>query len=208
MPPDHLRKALDQSVGEVASSQGDDVMTAVRTKRDALLTSTGRPRAAYLEALAERDALAAQAAELDQRIALYQQQVDQLGTLSQQDAEDQRTRPWESFRAEQAQAEGRMVVIEERKRQLAADHAAQTQLKEKQKLIEDQLHGFDVQQKDLKSREQALLEAQTLASTQKAACESWAAKRLEAQTAHATAGESLAVARQEDLRADLTRHGG
>jgi len=202
---DHLRKALDQSVDEVASSQGDDVMTAVRAQRDALLTSTGRPRAAYAEALAERDTLATQAVELDQRISLYQQQVDQLGSLSQQDTEDQRTRPWESFRIQQALAEGRMVVIEERRRQLADDRAAQAQLKEKQKLIEDQLHGLDAQQKDLRAREQALLETQALAASQRTKCESWDTQRLEAQAAHVAAGESLEVARQEDWRAELTR---
>ncbi len=74
---DHLRKALNQSVSEVASSQRDDVINRVRTEREALLTSTGRPRAAYAEVIIERDAATRRVEDLDVRIAHYRRQAYQ-----------------------------------------------------------------------------------------------------------------------------------
>lgn len=201
---DHLRKALDQSVGEVASSQGDDVIAKIRDQRDTLLTSTGKPRAAYSESIAERDALQSRLGELDQRIAQYQQQVDQLGGLLAEDASDRQSRPWEVLRGQENGAQGRLEAIDALKERLGTDLSTLAQLKEKQKLIEDQLKSFDGQQRDLKKREEALAEAKILVLTQQAASETLAADCLEAESLYQAANEALAISRQEDLRTDLT----
>jgi DNA repair exonuclease SbcCD ATPase subunit len=202
---DHLRKALDKSVGEVASSQGDDVIAKVKEQRDALLTSTGRPRAAYSESIAERDALQSKLGEFDQRIAQYQQQVDQLGGLLAEDASDRQTRPWEVLRGQESDAQGRLAAIDALREKLDADLSTLAQLKEKQKLIEDQLKSFDGQQRDLKKREEALADAQALVLTQQADSEALSAAHLEAGSLYQAACDALASSRQEDLRADLTR---
>ena len=202
---DHLRKALDQSVGEVASSQGDDVMATVRELRNELLTAAGRPRAAYAVAIADREGLALRMADLDLRITQYRQQVDQLGGLLEEDAEDQKTKPWETFRSQQLQAESRVAAIEVLKGQLAADGGALAQGKEKQVLIEEQIQSFDSQHRDLKAREQTLIDLDEQLLTQKGSCESWAIAGREADVAYRAASEALVAARQENLREDIAR---
>lgn len=202
---DHLRKALDQSVGEVASSQGDDIITIIRGQRDALLTSTGRPRAAYLEATNERDGLKSRLVDLDQRIAQYRQQVDELARVLAEDVAEAQSRPWEMFRSQQVQAQGRVAAIEVLKGQLAADVAAVGQLKEKQKLIEAQLESFEAQQRDLKTREVALTDAHASVLTEQAASEIRAAASSKAQADYHASNEALALSHQEDRRAGLMR---
>lgn len=202
---DHLRKALDQSVGEVASSQGDDVIAKIRSQRDALLTSTGKPRAVYSEAITERDALQSRLTDLDHRIAQYHQQVDQLSGLIADDAVDQQSKPWDEFRIQQNNAEVLLAAIDVLKGKLGADVSSLGQLKDKQKLIEEQLQSFDAQQCDLKMREEALADAQAKVLTQKAVSETWSAASIESESLYRAATESLGISRQEDLRADLTR---
>lgn len=101
---DHLRQALNQSVNEVASSQGDDVIDRVRTERESLLTTTGRARGAYAEVIAEREAASKRVEELDTHIARYRQQVDQLGELRSENEADTAARPSEGLRAQQLEA--------------------------------------------------------------------------------------------------------
>ncbi|WP_208456390.1 AAA family ATPase [Burkholderia vietnamiensis] len=55
---DHLRNALGDSLGELASTSGDDVIKAVESEHNQLLTpSTEAPRGAFAEALKRRSAL-------------------------------------------------------------------------------------------------------------------------------------------------------
>ena len=202
---DHLRKALDQSVSEVASSQGDDVINRVRAEREVVLTSTGRARGAYAEVISEREAAARRVEELDTRIAQYRRQVDQLGQLRGENAADAAAKPWEGFRAQQQEAEGRLATIQALKVQLDVDKASLKQFDDNLKLVEEQLAGFDEQQRALKQREVDLLEAERLVQAAKTANDTWSASRQDADTAYQQATEALANARQEDLRADLTR---
>ncbi|RYH39124.1 MAG: GTP-binding protein, partial [Alcaligenaceae bacterium] len=90
----HLRKALDQSVSEVASTLGDGVIAQIRAERDLLLTTTGRPRGAYADVLADRDSAAQRAEELAIRIAQYRQMVDELGRLRAENDADAQAKPW------------------------------------------------------------------------------------------------------------------
>ena len=79
---DHLKSALNNLVGEVASTGGDDVIQAVEKQRAELLTGTGKPRGEYLQLEKERAELEDEIAELQARIDQYQAQVDRLGTLT------------------------------------------------------------------------------------------------------------------------------
>ena len=205
---DHLRKALDQSVSEVASSLGDDVINRVRTEREALLTTTGRPRAAYADVITEREAAAKRVDELDTRITHYRMQVDRLGQLRAENAADGEAKPWEGFRAQQLQADGRLATIRALKLQLDADKASLKQFDDNLKLVEEQLAGFDEQQAALKQREADLLQAERMLQAAKTADDSWAVSHQQATAAYHQATEALAHARQHDLRADLARRIG
>lgn len=91
------------------------------------------------------------------------------------------------------------------KGQLAADIAALPQLKEKQKLIEEQLQSFDAQQPDLKSREETLIDANAKVLAQQGASETWAKTRSQAETDYRATNDALTLSQQEDLRARLLR---
>ena len=202
---DHLRKALDQSVGEVASSQGDDVINRVRTEREALLTPKGRPCAAYAEAITEREATTRRVEELDARIAHYRQQVDQLGQLRSENAADAAAKPWEAFRTQQQQAEVRLAAIQALKGQLDSDRASLKQIEDNRKLVGEQLGAFDEQQRASRQRESDLFEAERLVLAAKNADDGWVTSRTDAETAYQQAADALAQAREWDLRADLDR---
>ncbi|MDO9461972.1 MAG: ATP-binding protein, partial [Alphaproteobacteria bacterium] len=100
---DHLRSALEQSLGEVAASGGDDLLASVRDLRAELLTGTGKPRAAYQQAIADADALQSQVIELSAAVAAYAEQVDQLQRQRQAHAADAAEQPWRALRQQQAQ---------------------------------------------------------------------------------------------------------
>ncbi len=205
---DHLRRALDQSVSEVASSQGDDVINRVRSEREALLTSTGRPRGAYAQAITEREVAAGRIDELDARIAQYRQQVDRLGQLQGENAADATARPWEGLRAQQQDAEARLATIQALKLQLDVDTAMLRKLGDNRQLIEEQLASFAEQQRALQQREADLSEAERLVLQATSAAHAWSASRLDADTAEQDASAALERALQEDLRADLARRIG
>ncbi|WP_088284076.1 ATP-binding protein [Ideonella sp. A 288] len=205
---DHLRKALDQMVGDVASSQGDDVIGRVRSEREALLTATGKPRAAYAEALLERDAAGARVQELDARIAQYRDQVDQLGQLRAEHAADAAARPWDGFRTQQQQAEQALATIQALRLQIDVDRASLRQVEDTLKLVDEQLAGHEDQHRALRQREADLLEAERLVQSAGQADDTWAAARREAQATCDQAAEALVQAQQADLRATLARRVG
>lgn len=200
---DHLRKALDRSVSDVSGGMGDEVINKVRKQRDALLTNNGRPRAAYAEAMDAYSTLLVSLEEMDRRIDQYQRQVDQLGNLLAEDAADNLAKPWESFRLEQAEAEGRLASIVELKNLLDADLTSLEKLKEKQALIEDQLQSFESQRVDLQSRESTLVKIQENVTALQAASDRLQERSILTEAAYRLATDALALARQEALRDDL-----
>lgn len=203
---DHLRKALDQSAGEVASSHGDELVARVRAERNLLLTpGTGKPRGAYAEVIAEQAAAAAQRDALDARIEHYRQQVDQLGQWRAEHAADAAARPWEALRAEQQQAEARLAAVESLKARLDADRAALAQADDKLGLVSEQIGSFDDQQRAYEARAAELQQAEARVQAAQSADDTWAAARQHAEADYRDAAEALAAARQEDLRADLAR---
>jgi len=82
---DHLHDALREPAGDsaaaLAASGGDAILESLRAQRDELLTSTGKPRAAHAEAIAQVAHLQAELGALDTQITAYRQQVDQLAEM-------------------------------------------------------------------------------------------------------------------------------
>ncbi len=202
---DHLRRALDESLGEVSASGGNDVLDQVKGLRDELLTSTGKPRAAYAKALEDATALATRVRELEDGVSRYQDLVDLLMPLREEHDADTRAEPWVALRRQQAQAQQALqaaeALAEERRR-------AQQQLQQAaglRELLAQRLAAVDRQHQDLAVRETTLAAAITR-HEQAAAAEAQALKsEATAAAALRAAREALALARQEDNRALLAR---
>lgn len=202
---DLLRQALEQSAGEVASTRGDEVINRVRSGREALLTSTGKPRGIYAEAINKQEDTSRRIEELDKRIAQYREQVDQLGLLRIAQSADDAEKPWEALRAQEREARDRLKNIEQLKAQIEVDLTSQRQLHISLGLVEDQITGFDNQDRSLKQRETDLQEAMQQVQIAASAEARWSQTRRDAEEAYQQASEALEAARQQDLRADLVR---
>jgi len=201
----HLRKALDESLGEVAASGGDDIVRQLSSQREELLTDKGKPRAIYLKALEDSAELELRVTELRQLVAQYQNQVDQLKQLRDGHLADVKSQPWETLRAQQAQAQQDLQAAEA----LAEEsRRAQEQLNQAaglRELLQQRLVAAELQRQQLGTREATLataakhhelalsLEAQAVQADQLATQQGQASR------------VALALARQEDNRQLLSR---
>ena len=201
----HLRRALDESLGEVAASGGDEVVAQVRKQRDELLTPGGKPRAAYQQARDDESALDRKVADLQEAVAAHRSHVDELKQLRDAHAVDLKVQPWAALRAQQAAATLSLQAVEalsgERDRERENLRRA-TGLRD---LLLQRLSAAAAQQQNLLTRQAAFAAAAVgheQAATLEAQCvqaESTTAARQRA------AREALALARQEDSRKSLTR---
>jgi len=202
---DHLQTALNESLGEVAASGGDEVLARVRELRAELLTGTGRPRAAYQQAIEDADALLAQAVALERSVQSYREQVDQLRLLREAHAVDARQQSWAALREQQAQAEAALQAIDGLARQAASERENLRRASGLRALLLQQLAAADQQQKDLAAREAALAAA-IQQRDQAAALEQQGVAAQDLATARVRGGrDALALARQEHNRALLGR---
>ena len=200
---DHLRGALDGSLGEVAASGGDEVLARVRALRGELLTTAGKPRAAFQQAIADVQALVAEAAELERKVLAYREQVDQLRQLREAHAADALAQPWAALREQLAQAQAALQAVVALARQRDAERENLRRLAGLRELLAQQLGTAERQQNELSTRRTAVAEAS--ARHEQAAdtvrrdvlAEAEASGRLRA------AREALALARQEQNRTIL-----
>lgn len=201
----HLRSALNESLGEMAASGGDEVLTRVRDMRSELLTGTGRPRAAYQQAIEEAATLQEQVSESLAAVQTYRDQVDQLRQLRDAHVADASEQPWKQLREQQAQAEAALQAIDGLDRQRAAERESLRRTTGLRELLLQQLTAAQQQQKDLAARDLALdaaAERHELAEAleqQGVVVEAATNERLR------LAREALALARQEHNRTLLNR---
>jgi DNA repair exonuclease SbcCD ATPase subunit len=119
---DHLRNVLNTSLGEIASSGGDEVLAKVEALRNELLTATtGKPRGAYQQALEQAATLEADLRSLDAEIATYREKVDRLATLRCAHAADEAEQPWTAFRQQEQAAAASLDVIRQVEAALQSD---------------------------------------------------------------------------------------
>lgn len=202
---DHLRKALDESLGEVSASSGDEVVSQVRKWRDELFTGTGKPKAALLRANSDEEELALRVADLQQAVASYQNQVDQLKLLRDAHAADAATQPWKALRDQQAEAQRALQAAEALGGELDRANEKLRQTRGLRDLLAQRLSAADQQRQNLAGREASL-------SVATARHEQSVALEVQARQAEAAAAErwrlsreALSLARQEDNRRVLTR---
>ena len=177
----HLRRALEASLGEMASTGGDDLVQKVLAERDKLLTA-GRGQARG-ELLQSRDAVTAfesRIAALAEQCERYREQVDSFAALNAAIDDDLRRRPWDDLAARAAAARRRLDEVDRARQALAADRALLMQTLERLRLLQAQHAGFAGQREQLAQRRAAVRRAITV--------------RDDAEAAHGAARQRLAVA--------------
>lgn len=202
---DHLHKALNgQSAEEAArdltATGGDEILKRLQDLRGELLTPTGRPKAAYAQAAEEVEKLEQQVRDLDAQILTYQQQVDSLSRLREQQQADERDKPWELMQAQLDASLARQLELQNLQTQLSADRTQLANLEQAKALLQAQVLAFDEQEAQAKTREQAALEAQAQLEHMESAQGLARQKAEEALLRTAQARDALVLAQQEATR--------
>ena len=148
----HLESALNNLVGEVASSGGDEIIEAVEQQRKELLTSTGKPRGEYLDLANTRESLQQQTSDLQARVEQYKDQVDRLATLAAEHEQANRERPWEEARRDMQRAEVKYRDVEALQEQQARGMDSLKQLKQNLTLLQQSQAHWKNQSEQLELR--------------------------------------------------------
>lgn len=204
---DHLRRALNESLGEVASSGGgDDVLMAVEALRNALLTPAGgAPRGAYAEALKRRDELDDDLKTIDADVAAYRQKVDLLTTLRRAHLADEAEQPWAEFRAQEQAARRQLEAVEQVQIALATERQRAEQLDAHVELLRNQLATFAEQDAAAQTRATAVETARQAVLAADHLLAQWTARAASATTACDAARDRLRLTRQAQIRTGLAR---
>src|SRR5680860_423115 len=151
----HLKSALNNLVGEVASSGGDDVIQAVEQQRQELLTATGKPRGDYLALVNARETLQQKVSDLQARVDQYKVQVDRLGTLAAEHEQANRERPWEAARSSMQRAEAKYREVEALQEQQSRGMDSLKQLQQNLSLLQQSQAHWRNQNEQLEQRHQS-----------------------------------------------------
>ncbi len=203
---DHLRNALNASLGEVASSGGDELLASVEAQRNELLTPAGgAPRGSFAEALKRQMQIDSELKATAADVAAYRQKVDLLGALRRDQAADAAHKPWADFRTQEQAARRKLEAIEQVQASLAADRQRVEQLDAKAKLLRGQLETFAEQDTAAKTRAAAVDAAQQGLGAAGHLAAQWAAQATTATAASEAARALLRHVRQEHTRSSLAR---
>lgn len=155
-PVDHasaqLQSVLSEQLGGVASSQGDALIDRIEAQSRELLTATGQPNK-YLKSLIQADDDAQADVEAKEaQLRHYNDQVDELGRLTQLQSEQDRNQPWLAMREQAAQA--RQQLDEARQWQQQQDNQTQTlnEISQQIRLTRERLQSFAEQSAQLEQR--------------------------------------------------------
>jgi hypothetical protein len=158
---DHLRTALNASLGEIAGGDGDDVTNEVEKLRNELLTPTSdKPRGAYTEALQAEQSLCDALAAVDADLLTYRQKVDRLAQLRREHETDAGERPWEALRAQANAAGDALREAQSLQQQLDGEQNAVLALAQRIDLLRRQLDGYAAESHDAERRADAVIAAQ------------------------------------------------
>lgn len=203
---DHLRTALNASLGEIAGGDGDDVTNEVERLRNELLTpSSDRPRGAYAEALQAEQSLREALAKVDDDLLTFRQKVDRLAQLRREHDADAAQRPWEDLRARAAAAATALREAQSLQERLLVEKRSAQSLQERADLLRQQLDRWAAEASDAQSRAEAVTTAQRALDDALALAAPWQQRERDAQTQHDAARRTLALARSRDNRRALAR---
>ncbi len=157
----HLQSALGESLGELASSSGDELISQVETERNKLrTTSTGRPTGELQKANQAVSDLQAQQADLIEKIGTYRQQVDRLGALLQETQQDH-SRPWDALRKQAGAAQQRLNEVDGWAQEQVREQQSLQQSHQSHELCREHLSASSRLQDSLTARRNAVALAQT-----------------------------------------------
>lgn len=148
----HLREALMQLSGELASGDGDRLYERVAAERGALLDArNGRPKGVYKEA---EDALTRAAAERDecaQAMTQLNADVDRLAELRRDHERAQAGEPWKDFEAKAAEARARLAALAKEREAFEGLRREQAQAAQTLALLQDQVRRDQQDEAELQS---------------------------------------------------------
>ncbi|MDY0056199.1 MAG: AAA family ATPase [Methyloversatilis sp.] len=203
---DHLRTALNASLGEIAGGDGDDVTNEVERLRNELLTpSSDRPRGAYAEALQAEQSLRDALAKVDDDLLTFRQKVDRLAQLRREHDADAAQRPWEDLHARAAAATATLREAQSLQERLLVEKRAAQSLQERADLLRQQLDRWAAEASDAQSRAEAVSATQRALDDALALAAPWQQRERDAQTQHDAARHTLALTRARDNRRALVR---
>ncbi len=200
---DHLRKALDRSLGEVASTGGDDVHERVRSERDRLLTRTGQPTGELRDAAAASASARERVASLEAQLAAYRDQVDRFGSITALVEAETRERPWRRIEAQARLAQERLAGIAKLAEAVAADRQLLSQTGVHIRLLEQQQTAFGEQAARLEQRRKAVAQARARLADAELGLEPRACRLESAQATHDRAQARLLAAEGQQHRRRL-----
>lgn len=203
---DHLRTALNASLGEIASSGGDEILATVQSLRNELLTATtNKPRGPWQEAIEQVAALEKTVQDLDVEIGAYRDKVDRLAALRSEHAADEAEKPWTTFRQQELAAAAKLDTIRQVEATLQSDRQRASQIAAQVKLLREQLDTFAGQEHAVSTRRTAVDNAEQTRAISNALVEQWQTRAQEATDRHTAARETLRLVRQEATRRNLAR---
>jgi hypothetical protein len=203
---DHLRTALNASLGEIAGGDGDDVTNEVEKLRNELLTPTSdKPRGVHAEALQTEQSLRDALAAVDADLLIYRQKVDRLALLRREHETDTGERPWEALRAQAKAAGDALREAQSLQQQLDGERNAALALAQRIDLLRRQLDGHAAESLDAGRRADAVVAAQRTLDDANSLAAPWQQRERDAILQHDTARRTLALARAQDNRRALLR---
>jgi len=198
---DHLRNALGESLGELASSNGDAVLKAVESERNELLTpAAGTPRGAFADAIRLRTELEADIERLRADIESYQSGVDRLSGLRRDHQRDDAARPWTALREQLAIARQRLDEAKGLNDRKTAQDAALRQITAQVNSWRTQLQAMEREEATVVLREKNLQAAQEGLAKALGELQAWEPRHAAAAKADAGARDNLRLARQAASR--------
>ncbi|MGJ7536460.1 MULTISPECIES: AAA family ATPase [unclassified Variovorax] len=198
---DHLRNALGESLGELASSNGDAVLKAAESERNELLTpAAGTPRGAFADAIRLRTELEADIERLRADIESYQSGVDRLSGLRRDHQRDEAVRPWTALREQLATARQRLDEAKGLNDRKTAQDAALRQVVAQVNSWRTQLQAMEREEATVVLREKNLQAAQESLAKAQGELQAWEPRHAAAAKADVGARENLRLARQAASR--------
>jgi hypothetical protein len=202
---DYLRQALDSSASAVATSHSDAIIAALKDRRDALLTETGRHRGELASVESETESTKSKLADLDAKIGQYRNQIDRLAKLVSEEDEEKKQDVRSGLAAEFLASEQRSGRLEQQEQDLDRQQKALQLLDKRIELVDQTLRTFADQDVNLQIRREAVAAADTAVTDAEAAVLEAKQRQASVQARFDQASASVTSAAEDERRASLIK---